>query len=1009
MQQVFRALKFARKGRSGKCSLRGGIFKLYDCFYMKKTLLFFFAYLLVATRLLAQIEKMPPLNEAKDFAVLGTTGVLNTDTTIVYANLGVTAPVLTGFDEFTGPGRVLFKTEIDNEAAERARQSALGAYDFLRQQTPEFTREPKLGNGFTPVGDPEVTNGTVLTPGVYKFTDLNVLLSGTLRLDGLNRTDAVFIFQIEGNFSIEPGSVMTVERGAQPKNVFFQIGGKMLPAEGGIPSGKGALKGNFLVNNNGSAVGEAIQLIKSSSVEGRVLALNGSIRLQDNMIFLPNIVEADLSISKSANNLTVPLGELVTFTITVNNYGPQEANNVRVLENFPSANLEFIDFTFTSNLVPAVNVTFDAASKTFSLGNLPLRAKVVIKIRARAIIAGTRVVNKVTVISDTQDSNPIKDEAEVVIRVPTLAADLQVIKNVNKATAKVGETLRYTVTITNLGPDKATNIKLNDFFPDDYLTMIGLPVATAGTYVGNALFIDAIEADAKVTLTINARIMKEGRIVNVAQISSAGQSDPLTSNNRDDAVTNAGAVPLADLEIVKTANTGSVVLGNNVTYTLIARNLGPATATSVTVTEVLSEDLKFVSAEPADQYDNTTGIWTIGNLAVGAAATLTVTAAPQVTGQVVNSAKISGDQVDLVSPNDSSVATVCVVPSTPVLAAGKRTVCVGDLVAYSVNDIVGITAFQYVLPVGFEKISGSGSTIVVRVTDAAQENSEILVVPLSAEATCANGEPLLLRINVNRPPAAPGAIILPPGLCAGSVQTFSIALVPGADSYNWTLPAGWQILSGQNTNTISVKLGTEPGTVQVLVANGCGAGGTAITEQLTPSPVPAVPVITDQSGACVGLRYAVAAIPGASKYTWTVPEGFTITAGQGTPTISVTVDQPDRKGTVSVTADNASCSSVAASLAADANAAASGLIFPQAFTPNGDDKNETWLVANLLKFPDNDLQIINRWGNEVYRAKSYQNNWRATGLADGTYFYILRVALCDGSNKVYRGYITVMR
>jgi gliding motility-associated-like protein len=140
-----------------------------------------------------------------------------------------------------------------------------------------------------------------------------------------------------------------------------------------------------------------------------------------------------------------------------------------------------------------------------------------------------------------------------------------------------------------------------------------------------------------------------------------------------------------------------------------------------------------------------------------------------------------------------------------------------------------------------------------------------------------------------------------------------------------------------------------------------------------------------------------------------VPEGFTIKAGQGTPTISVTVDRPDRKGTISVTADNASCSSVAATLAPDTNAAAADLTFPQAFTPNGDDKNETWQVVNLLKFPDNDLQIINRWGNEVYRTKSYQNNWRATGLADGTYFYILRVALCDGSNKVYRGYITVMR
>ncbi|RZJ68365.1 MAG: hypothetical protein EOO45_14895, partial [Flavobacterium sp.] len=58
----------------------------------------------------------------------------------------------------------------------------------------------------------------------------------------------------------------------------------------------------------------------------------------------------------------------------------------------------------------------------------------------------------------------------------------------------------------------------------------------------------------------------------------------------------------------------------------------------------------------------------------------------------------------------------------------------------------------------------------------------------------------------------------------------------------------------------------------------------------------------------------------------------------------------------------------------------------------------------------NELQIVNRWGNEVFRAKGYQNNWTGEGLNEGTYYYLLRVKKA-GSNEVevFKGYITLIR
>ena len=76
---------------------------------------------------------------------------------------------------------------------------------------------------------------------------------------------------------------------------------------------------------------------------------------------------------------------------------------------------------------------------------------------------------------------------------------------------------------------------------------------------------------------------------------------------------------------------------------------------------------------------------------------------------------------------------------------------------------------------------------------------------------------------------------------------------------------------------------------------------------------------------------------------------------------------------------------------------------------NGDGKNDNWLVKNLEKFPDNEMVIFNRWGSEVHKQKSYKNDWAAKGLEQGTYFYKVRVKLCDGVYKEYTGYVTIFR
>jgi gliding motility-associated-like protein len=84
-----------------------------------------------------------------------------------------------------------------------------------------------------------------------------------------------------------------------------------------------------------------------------------------------------------------------------------------------------------------------------------------------------------------------------------------------------------------------------------------------------------------------------------------------------------------------------------------------------------------------------------------------------------------------------------------------------------------------------------------------------------------------------------------------------------------------------------------------------------------------------------------------------------------------------------------------------------------AFSPNNDNVNDVFTIRNIEKFPDNELQVFNRWGNRVYHKKGYNNEWRGVYdnsllLPDGIYFYLLEVMEDDIPNT-YSGFVQITR
>lgn len=89
------------------------------------------------------------------------------------------------------------------------------------------------------------------------------------------------------------------------------------------------------------------------------------------------------------------------------------------------------------------------------------------------------------------------------------------------------------------------------------------------------------------------------------------------------------------------------------------------------------------------------------------------------------------------------------------------------------------------------------------------------------------------------------------------------------------------------------------------------------------------------------------------------------------------------------------------------------LMIYNTFSPNSDGVNDTWIIDGLGLYPDNRLTIMNRWGNVVFEAEPYMNNWDGRSSAENeplpsaTYWYVLE--LNDVTGTILTGDVTIIR
>jgi large repetitive protein len=368
---------------------------------------------------------------------------------------------------------------------------------------------------------------------------------------------------------------------------------------------------------------------------------------------------ADLSITKTASSLTPNFGSNVTFTITVTNSGPNDATGVEVTDLLP-AGLDFQSATPSQG-------TYDDATGVWTVGTIADGATATLTIVAEVTSTAPQVNSAEVTASDQFDPDSTPDDgqgddfASVTVDAPA-AADLSLTKTVNNATPNLGSNVTFTVTLTNSGPDTATNVVVADSLPAG-LTLQSSTAAAGTTYnsTTGAWTIPSLASGANVVLTLVARVDSTAALTNTAEVIDSDQFDPDSTpddgQGDDFASVTVDAPAAADLRLAKTASATTVQVGQQVTFTVTVTNDGPDQATGVEVLDLLPAGLTFVgSTQSQGSYNSGTGVWTVGTLANGASATLTLTATLTASSAVTNTAQVSAsDQFDPDSTPNNNV------------------------------------------------------------------------------------------------------------------------------------------------------------------------------------------------------------------------------------------------------------------------------------------------------------------------------------------------------------------
>jgi len=397
----------------------------------------------------------------------------------------------------------------------------------------------------------------------------------------------------------------------------------------------------------------------------------------------------------SAPNPFVATGQ-ATYTITYSNLGTADSVGTQLIATYDPA-LTFFDAT------PLPNGGDD---HTWNLGSLPPGAggTITVTVDIGSPLANGSTLATLFTMTDSFGNSTAATATNTVQSAPQLTLAITDVPD----PAPADGILLYDVVYTNPGTDSAFNVVLNLGY-DPLLTYVGADV-TPDTTAGDTWTIPEVGGGQSGRVRIQVQmpsVVPNGTVLT----SSATVTDDLGDTASASVDTTAQSSPA--LSLVVSDSPDPVLTGGQVTYQLTYSNTGSDTASGVVVSATYSSEIAFSSAVPAPDV-GTNNLWTIGSLAPGASATISVVAdAVAPNGSI---ATLTGVMSDALSNSSTAIATTVIdlVPSLQLgIVGAPEPVQPGSLLTYTLTfgntgtlDATG-TVLSAVLPAGASFVSAT--------------------------------------------------------------------------------------------------------------------------------------------------------------------------------------------------------------------------------------------------------------------------------------------------------------
>jgi gliding motility-associated-like protein/uncharacterized repeat protein (TIGR01451 family) len=265
---------------------------------------------------------------------------------------------------------------------------------------------------------------------------------------------------------------------------------------------------------------------------------------------------ADLVLNQTVTATNVNIGDIVTFTLTLLNKGPDTATNVRVTNYIPIG-FEYISHTKTkgtynvstptqvsnTEYMPVeLGVSHKTTNETdiatipqvWDVGTILNDESVVLNINVSVLQptgAADEYLHKAEVTStDQSDPDSTSNTSSIVL---TFNTDLAVVKTVSDASPIVDTEIIFTISITNNSTIMATNLQIEEIVASGYQYISH--TTSNGTYdeSTNLWEINSVNANATETLTITVLVNSTGNYTNTASLIAVDQADINPSNDSD--------------------------------------------------------------------------------------------------------------------------------------------------------------------------------------------------------------------------------------------------------------------------------------------------------------------------------------------------------------------------------------------------------------------------------------------------------------------------------------------